>query len=149
MVRSEGCYDPRMTMDAPISEPILELMRAGNPEIWKQIDEFTAAGVDLDDYLSDLPCPRGTCRDCGYNLSGNLTGTCPECGASFQPSASCEILQRLRVQNSQVWKQIRDKEERRRRALKEQADREIARQRQQRRERALQSYMQWVHERGS
>jgi hypothetical protein len=24
--------------------------------------------------------PRGHCRRCGYNLKGNLSGTCPECG---------------------------------------------------------------------
>jgi len=23
---------------------------------------------------------RGTCRTCGYNLTGNVSGTCPECG---------------------------------------------------------------------
>ena len=27
----------------------------------------------------------GRCRKCGYNLTGNVTGTCPECGASLDP----------------------------------------------------------------
>ena len=29
--------------------------------------------------------PRGCCRRCGYDLTGNVSGTCPECG---QPSAA-------------------------------------------------------------
>jgi hypothetical protein len=24
--------------------------------------------------------PHGTCRTCGYNLTGNVSGVCPECG---------------------------------------------------------------------
>ncbi len=27
------------------------------------------------------PRPPGTCRTCGYNLTGNTTGICPECGS--------------------------------------------------------------------
>lgn len=29
------------------------------------------------------PIPSGHCRRCGYELTGNLSGTCPECGFSF------------------------------------------------------------------
>jgi hypothetical protein len=28
---------------------------------------------------------RGLCVSCGYNLTGNLSGSCPECGASTRP----------------------------------------------------------------
>ena len=26
------------------------------------------------------PIPHGHCRNCGYNLTGNVSGICPECG---------------------------------------------------------------------
>ena len=28
------------------------------------------------------PLPRGQCR-CGYNLTGNMSGRCPECGTAL------------------------------------------------------------------
>lgn len=30
------------------------------------------------------------CQDCGYNLTGNTSGVCPECGTPFQPDAAAE-----------------------------------------------------------
>lgn len=27
--------------------------------------------------------PTGACLECGYNLTGNLSGRCPECGAAI------------------------------------------------------------------
>jgi len=29
--------------------------------------------------------PRGHCQACGYNLTNNATGTCPECGTTCDP----------------------------------------------------------------
>ena len=29
----------------------------------------------------------GSCARCGYNLTGNVSGTCPECGAATTPVA--------------------------------------------------------------
>jgi hypothetical protein len=26
--------------------------------------------------------PRGHCRSCGYDLTGNVSGVCPECGSA-------------------------------------------------------------------
>lgn len=31
------------------------------------------------------PYPHGCCQHCGYNLTGNLSGTCPECGSEARP----------------------------------------------------------------
>jgi predicted RNA-binding Zn-ribbon protein involved in translation (DUF1610 family) len=28
---------------------------------------------------------RGECLDCGYNLTGNVSGVCPECGTAIRP----------------------------------------------------------------
>ncbi|HXE55512.1 MAG TPA: hypothetical protein VN541_20985 [Tepidisphaeraceae bacterium] len=30
----------------------------------------------------------GLCRECGYNLTGNTSGVCPECGAVIAPPAT-------------------------------------------------------------
>ena len=30
-------------------------------------------------------CREGVCRGCGYNLTGNVSGRCPECGAPVVP----------------------------------------------------------------
>ncbi|UCE61530.1 MAG: hypothetical protein JSU63_07225 [Phycisphaerales bacterium] len=27
-----------------------------------------------------------SCRNCGYNLTGNISGICPECGRAIEPS---------------------------------------------------------------
>ena len=31
-------------------------------------------------YWRNRPFPPGHCRVCGYNLTGNVSGVCPECG---------------------------------------------------------------------
>ncbi|UCD30185.1 MAG: response regulator [Planctomycetota bacterium] len=40
--------------------------------------------------------PPGHCNECGYNLSGNVSGICPECGVSWLTNMS-ETLARLNV----------------------------------------------------
>jgi len=30
---------------------------------------------------------RGACGECGYDLTGNVSGRCPECGAAAEPAA--------------------------------------------------------------
>lgn len=48
---------------------------------------MTASSAPLEKYLQvegagfqDLPVGTPTCARCGYNLTGNVSGTCPECG---------------------------------------------------------------------
>ncbi len=38
------------------------------------------------------PQPRGHCAGCGYNLTGNVSGICPECGTPIpqQPAGSAD-----------------------------------------------------------
>lgn len=33
----------------------------------------------------DRPFPPGHCQKCGYDLTGNLSGVCPECGIAANP----------------------------------------------------------------
>jgi hypothetical protein len=33
-------------------------------------------------FLLDRRIPKGHCRGCGYDLTGNESGTCPECGTT-------------------------------------------------------------------
>jgi hypothetical protein len=32
----------------------------------------------------DRRTPKGHCQKCGYNLTGNVSGVCPECGTEFE-----------------------------------------------------------------
>ena len=32
--------------------------------------------------------PPGHCQTCGYNLTGNISGRCPECGTAIKPDAN-------------------------------------------------------------
>lgn len=32
----------------------------------------------------DRPFPSGHCRQCGYDLTGNVSGRCPECGTPLK-----------------------------------------------------------------
>jgi hypothetical protein len=36
-------------------------------------------------WLDRRRIPAGHCRKCGYNLTGNVSGRCPECGADARP----------------------------------------------------------------
>ena len=39
-------------------------------------------GVHL--YQKSVSPPPGSCKKCGYDLTGNVSGRCPECGAEFR-----------------------------------------------------------------
>ena len=40
-----------------------------------------AARMLRDQESSDRPRQRNVCEQCGYDLTGNMSGTCPECGS--------------------------------------------------------------------
>lgn len=46
---------------------------------------FAALGAGLLICRSTCPLvyPRGLCQGCGYDLTGNVSGRCPECGATI------------------------------------------------------------------
>lgn len=40
---------------------------------------------------------KGHCRECGYNMTGNVTGRCPECGAPWNEDSSISIRSPIRT----------------------------------------------------
>lgn len=44
------------------------------------IGSIYAGVVSFISFLEPLPYPPGFCNRCGYNLTGNASGVCPECG---------------------------------------------------------------------
>lgn len=39
-------------------------------------------------FLRRKGAPRGHCRACGYDLTGNVSGICPECGKPIAPHSA-------------------------------------------------------------
>ena len=39
-------------------------------------------------FRRDRPAPLSVCRNCGYNLTGNVSGRCPECGKECSTTAA-------------------------------------------------------------
>ncbi len=37
-------------------------------------------------YIEGRRVPSGLCKKCGYNLTGNVSGVCPECGIKIEPT---------------------------------------------------------------
>lgn len=60
---------------------------------WVIIGSATALGVLLAPQVLSIPGAivaqrrrkRGQCLSCGYNLTGNASGVCPECGRKIKP----------------------------------------------------------------
>ena len=51
--------------------------------------------------------PTLYCLKCGYNLTGNATDSCPECGAGFDPAGlQAEIAQLAGLTSGRVFKQV-------------------------------------------
>jgi hypothetical protein len=63
---------PRMLIDTKFAQVPLWplLLLAAIPTIWL--------------WRCDRRTKPGTCAGCGYNLTGNVSGVCPECGAGQQ-----------------------------------------------------------------
>lgn len=48
---------------------------------WTMLALPIALVVGIPFLLRRPPRPPGFCRQCGYNLTGNVSGICPECGS--------------------------------------------------------------------
>ncbi len=53
---------------------------------WVPIVGLAACAATL--WRADHRPAEGSCRTCGYNLTGNTTGVCPECGKPIEPAVS-------------------------------------------------------------
>lgn len=71
---------------------LLIVRRGGWPNHWLVFALVAGVGGFLLNCIAGFPFlhrrklkhlrERGLCVRCGYNLTGNTTGTCPECGAA-------------------------------------------------------------------
>lgn len=58
---------------------------AGRVPLWLLV--FLLSGALLSSFVSVHRARPGTCRACGYDLRGNNSFRCPECGLTFEPSS--------------------------------------------------------------
>ena len=80
-VRSEGGYGPGLR--GPHSG--WTIWRGGGRTLiawWPLWPVFLAAAVPTTLlWWRDRHYPKGHCQTCGYDLTGNISGVCPECGS--------------------------------------------------------------------
>jgi len=65
-------------------KPLAIMTRQFRTELWLPIWPALAVVAPLTALIWLWPTrvPRGHCRRCGYNLTGNVSGRCPECEAA-------------------------------------------------------------------
>ena len=80
---AESTYDPVDDFDnwTAVGYHLLSMSLTGLAALW-----FAIAGVAwLIWSKSRSPLPYDACFKCGYNLTGNESGVCPECGMPVEP----------------------------------------------------------------
>ncbi len=60
--------------------------------LWVVVSLLVVPTVIL--WYRDRPPPKGHCRDCGYDLRGNESGVCPECGATASSQSAAGLSHR-------------------------------------------------------
>lgn len=80
LARDFGCYLPVAQWNFPDRVDGLVM-----PTVVLPLWIFVAAAA-LFYFLTGRRAPVGHCRSCGYNLTGNVSGVCPECGKTIGKS---------------------------------------------------------------
>lgn len=132
-MNADDDYEP---LNAPVAKPIdpaarhttdflgaqIRIMRMESPEIWERIDSLCDGDFDSTEYKSLLINDTSNCEQCGYQLYGNTSGICPECGTPVHmtPEArrmiSIRIFDILRTTHPDKWATVSERLERERMA---------------------------------
>lgn len=98
----------------------IAMMRAENPDVWQRIDELCDGPFYAADFRQFFSHGGGACSQCGYDLTGNMSGRCPECGTPIVVSAharrtvSILIMEALRRRDPTRWEAVSTRLERER-----------------------------------
>lgn len=106
--------------------PLISHMRHEHPDIWERIDAMCDGRFDPSEFKQLLYSDRMECESCGYNLFGNASGVCPECGTpihltpELRRTISIRIFDTLRSGDPDKWRAVsQGVEEHRKRRLKQ------------------------------
>ena len=85
------CPSPNFsTFGSAFSWPPLRVVRGGvSISFWLAV-LLVSALTALLWRLDRRRIPPGHCQHCGYNLTGNVSGVCPECGEACKPEAGAQ-----------------------------------------------------------
>ncbi len=112
--------DPDTQIGIGFMSAQIRIMRRENPEIWERIDELAEGNFDPFVFKKLFSVSESNCEHCGYNLRGNVSGVCPECGTPFLVTAeerrmtSIRIFDALRSENPDRWRTVSENFEQKR-----------------------------------
>ena len=77
----------------PSARPVF----GGSAEIWVMPVWIALLALLVPTTIAWIKCrryPPGRCQSCGYDLTGNVSGTCPECGTAVDADAAAKDVTR-------------------------------------------------------
>lgn len=140
--------DPDTVGETGFMSGQIRIMRRENPEIWERIDALAEGNFNPLKFKRLFSVSESNCEDCGYNLRGNVSGVCPECGTPFLVTAearrmtSIRIFDALRSEKPDRWRTVSENfEQTRMKEIKQELETEGKR-RDSIRRKALQSWLE-------